>query len=270
MIFMGSKYNWGQKIVDTITPWIHPGGLLVEPFVGAAGVCHKWRTDVLALDSNPHLITLWRACQAGWRPPPREAVTKELHAQYKANPVHGDPMTAYLLFGCSFRGVWRGGFCHNSTHVRKDNGKIEFHDFVGRSTRLLLKKIPGIARPGVQFEMLDYRALPNPYRGLTIYADPPYKGTSQRGIGHAGQNSDDETFNSPEFWAHADWWAHCGARVFVSEQTAPSHWIPFRSWTMGRTIGAGNRPKKTEILWVHCDSEMALSLGSAGPSEPAK
>jgi site-specific DNA-adenine methylase len=251
MRYMGGKARWGHKIVEVIEPWRTPGDPVLEVFCGAANITRCWKPPVIAVDANPALITLWQACQKGWKPPPRWAISKELHAQYKANPNPNDPLTAFLLFGCSFRGVWRGGF----THDTYSEATGVFHDYVAETTRHTLAKIPEIQH--VDFRCLDYRQIPRPWPGLVIYCDPPYLGTAKDGIG--GRPGDlVPAFDHAEFWAYAEWWALNGALVFVSEEgrEMPRGWVPFKSWEMGRTIDKGGS-KRTENLFVHWSSPMA-------------
>jgi hypothetical protein len=62
-------------------------------------------------------------------------------------------------------------------------------------------------------------------------------------------------------------WSQCGVLVFVSEESAPSDWIRYRSWETKRGLGNWsdvdrNGPRKLESMWVHRDSPMAAKASS--------
>jgi site-specific DNA-adenine methylase len=253
MIFMGGKGRWAKKIVAEIEPWRTPGDTLIEVCCGAANLTEHWTKPVIAYDLNPALITMWKAAQAGWRPPLREDITPELHAMYKKNPDPSDPLTAFLLFGCSFRGVWRGGFARNTEWEGRTL------DFVSRSRRGMIRKADAVS-VGVEFLVGSYSDA-SPRRDHVVYVDPPYVGRCAQGIADKTR-SIVGPFDHVAFWKHVGEWSSQGTRVFVSEETAPSEWIRYRSWKPRRTLGNWsevdrNGPRKLESIWVHRDSEMA-------------
>lgn len=257
MIFMGGKGRWAKKIVAEIEPWRTPGDTLIEVCCGAANLTEHWTKPVIAYDLNPALITMWKACQAGWKPPPREEITEDLHARYKKNLDPSDPLTAFLLFGCSFRGVWAGGFAR--PHVRKKNKqKNRYEDPIAGSLNSLRRKASAVSN-GVEFVIGSYAEV-SPTFGQVVYADPPYVARATKGI--SGRDALVPFFDHVDFWSHARKWSDLGSRVFVSEETAPEDWIRFRSWNATRSLGNWsevdrNGSRKLESLWVHCDSVMA-------------
>lgn len=254
MIFMGGKGLWAKKIVAEIEPWRAPGDELIEVCCGAANLTEKWTKTVVAYDLNPALIAMWKATQAGWRPPPREQITAELHKKYKTSPIDpSDPMTAFLLFGCSFRGVWRGGFAHTS----KIGDRI--FDYVSSQIKSLSRKAMNVSR-GVEFVCGSYSDI-RPKKGQVVYADPPYASTSHAGIAKSHKALTPQ-FDHSDFWNNVRQWNDCGALVFTSEESAPDDFIRFRSWNALRKLGNWsevdrNGPSKLESIWVHRDSAMA-------------
>jgi len=165
-----------------------------------------------------------------------------------------------LLFGCSFRGVWRGGFAHTSPK----------QDHVDCSRRALVKKIERV-KNGTEFILASFADVAMPEPGRVVYADPPYGNTADRGIGEKGSLV--APFDHAAFWTQMTTWSKAGVLVFVSEETAPDDWVRFRSWETKRTLGNHgtnykNGPRKLESLWVHRDSKMAASaseeIGMAG------
>lgn len=258
MLFMGGKGLWAKKLVAEIEPWRTPGDTLIEVCCGAANLTELWTKPVIAYDLNPALIAMWKAGQSGWRPPPREEITEELHKKYKKRTIDpSDPMTAFLLFGCSFRGVWAAGFARTIKHnTHRESGTI---DFVDRSRRATIRKMDRTT-VGVSFVHASYRSVAVS-QGQVVYVDPPYVGRCAHGIAKVGKALTPE-FDHADFWRCAREWSGIGARVFVSEESAPDDFIPYRSWEVRRTLGNWsdvdrNGPRKLEHLWVHRDSDMA-------------
>jgi len=266
MLFMGGKARWANKLAAELEVWRVPGEPILELCCGAGNVTAALAPPRVAVDANPALIGMWRAAQAGWLPPPRSEITKELYAEYKKKPLDfADPMTAFLLFGCSFRGVWRGGFAHTHT---AENGRQS--DFVDQSRRALVKKIERV-KGGTEFVLASFADVAMPEPGRVVYADPPYGNTADRGIGEKGSLV--APFDHAAFWTQMTTWSKSGVLVFVSEETAPDDWVRFRSWQTKRGLGnwsanAKTTMRKLESLWVHRDSKMAASaseeIGMAG------
>ena len=261
MLFMGGKARWANKLAAELEAWRVPGEPILELCCGAGNVTAALAPPRVAVDANPALIGMWKAAQAGWLPPPRSEITKDIYAEYKKKPLDfADPMTVFLLFGCSFRGVWRGGFAH-------DGAK---QDFVDCSRRALVKKIERV-KDETEFVLASFADVAMPEPGRVVYADPPYAGTAERGIGAKGSLV--APFNHAAFWTRMTAWSKAGVLVFVSEETAPDDWVRFRAWQTKRGLGnwsanAKTTMRKLESLWVHRDSKMAASaseeIGMAG------
>lgn len=261
MHFAGGKGLWAAVIVDEIERWRCPDIPLVEVGCGACNLTERWDKPVIAYDINPALISLWTACQNGWRPPSRDEITEELHAKYKTNPVDpSDPMTAFLMFGCSFRGVWRGGFAR--TYTRQEDGRPRTKNSIASSRVSTIRKAESIST-GVRFVLGSYSDV-HPVERQIVYVDPPYQGTAAEGIGGI-RKALTPRFDHADFWKHAREWVRRKARVFVSEEHAPDDWIAYRSWNVKRSLGNSydvdrNGPTKLEHLWVHRDSDMVTKV----------
>ena len=91
---------------------------------------------------------------------------------------------------------------------------------------------------GLEVSNLDYRDVTIP-SGATVYADPPYRGTSQSQYGG--------TFDHEQFDA---WLAEVDFPVYVSEYTCPSGCVEIaRTKRMCGLAGSGNK-ETTERLFV--------------------
>ena len=120
----------------------------------------------LAVDACGPLIVMWRAAFAGWVPP--RVVSKEEDERIKATQDPHDPMTAFVLFGCSFGGKWCGGYAKDRPEQRyaecASNGVVKKARDC-RQVRLehatFQSKHPGCWPPGT-----------------VLYCDPPYRSTT--------------------------------------------------------------------------------------------
>jgi hypothetical protein len=266
MHFMGAKGMWAKKIVAEIEPWRVSGSTLVEIGFGACNLTEHWQKPIIAVDANPVLHSLWTAAQSGWVPPPRNEINEELHLKYRKSPIDPkDPMTGFLLFGCSFRGVWRGGFA-NTVHLH-DRGKPRTIDLVANSRKAFIRKAQNVAQ-GVEFVLGSYSDI-TPSSGQVVYADIPYKGTCADGIAET-RKATVGPFDHANFWDHVRKWTAIGARVFVSEETAPDDFIRYRSWQVKRALGNSSAEMKKnylrlESIWVHRDSDMVARVRRSKP-----
>lgn len=258
MLFMGGKGTWAKKIVAEIEPWRSPDDTLIEVCCGAANLTGLWTKNVVAIDLNPALIAMWKAGQRGWKPPPREKITKELFNEIRENPDLNNPLTAFMLFGCSFRGQWAAGYANRHWH----SANRRFYDPVTTSINGLLRKFER-TRHGVEFVCASYSYI-KPLQNQVIYIDPPYFGTRQTGIS-GDKRSGVPRFDHDKFWQCARQWNEQSARVFVSEETAPNDFVRYRSWNAARSLGNWsevdhNGSTKIESIWVHRDSEMVTKV----------
>lgn len=154
----------------------------------------------VANDYSLDLVLLWRALAVGWMPP--TSISEEEYAELrKADP---SALRAFTGFGCSFGGKWFGGYA-------RDARKTE--PFATAQARGLEKKRASFTAAHA-ITQGDYRSL-TPWVGpqIQVYCDPPYANT----LGYAAAGA----FDIPAFWQTVREWTALGARVFVSEYTAP-------------------------------------------------
>lgn len=172
-------------------------------------------TEVRGYDIHEDLVLMWQALLAGWTPP--SVVTEEDYARLRAEPPSA--LRGFVGFGCSFAGKWWGGYA-----------RYQDQNFADETRRSLAKALDAIWA-NTTIERASYDEIEVP-AGATVYADPPYAGTT--GYSHG--------FDNDAFWRTAAAWADAGARVFVSEYRAPEGWE--RVWsspfTRGLRSAAGN------------------------------
>jgi len=238
MQYLGGKSNYGEQIVETIEPWREPGVHFVDVFCGALNVVRHAAPPRIAVDLCQPLITTLQATIHGWVPP--DHVTEEEYQRIKHSPDPWDPLTAFAMFGCSYGGKWGGGYSRSKTKAHPEGRN---HALMAKNG--LLEKVPDCQ--GLDLFCLDYRDMPDPYPGLILYCDIPYKGTTPyQGV---------PPFDVDQFWVIADHWTSLGA--FVSEGAGaepPQNWIVFKEWSQYFRIKKGGA--RTERLYVHRESLM--------------
>lgn len=213
-----------------------PGQVYLEPFCGGAWVTVEtyWflRKGLrLATDASQDLILLWQALQKGWEPPdqvPRELYQELRHAQPSA-------LRGFVGFGCSWGGVFFGGYAQDSPQFR---GTATERDFVRGAKDSLLRKVPYLQ--DVVFEHRDYRD--HEPKDCLIYCDPPYRGTRQ--YPHIGD------FNSTAFWRIMREWATVNT-VFISEYEAPDDFIPVWRVPVKLQIAEDRKDSRIEYLFTY-------------------
>lgn len=199
MQYFGGKQRIAKKLADAIQPYINQRGIYVEPFVGGAAVMSIIKAPIrIGADSNIALINMWQELSDGWEPP--SEVSEEMYSRVKEHKDQGDPLTAFIGFGCSFAGKWFGGYARG----RKDR------NYAKNARSSLKRKLKGLIN--VQWVACDYRQIQIP-KGAVIYCDPPYAGTTQYGAV--------EPFVWSEFWNWCTARFNAGNIIFISEYTAP-------------------------------------------------
>ena len=112
MQYLGGKAGPGPRIAKLCSERLGPDALFVDMFCGSLNVVRHIRTPRrLAIDACGPLITMWRAALRGWVPPTE--VSREEYERVKTTQDPDDPLTAFVLFGCSFGGKWCGGYAKN-------------------------------------------------------------------------------------------------------------------------------------------------------------
>ena len=224
MQYLGGKSRQAKHIAAILQAARDPGDRYTEPFMGGASVLVRMDGERYASDSHEALITMWWAVQSGWRPP-HELSEADWRVLKDANDP-ADPMTAFAGFGCSFGGGWFKGYGRGS----------RVGGCPGKSHRSIARKAPAL--DGARITHADYRST-EPVG--VIYCDPPYAGTTQyKGV---------EPFDGAEFWRYMRAWVDAGAKVFVSEYSAPDDWVCVWSQRAGGSQLA--KSHHVDRLWAH-------------------
>lgn len=205
MQYLGGKAGPGLRIAQICSERLGPDALFVDMFCGSLNVVRHIQTPRrLAVDACGPLITMWRAALRGWVPPTE--VSREEYERIKATQDPNDPLTAFVLFGCSFGGKWCGGYAKNRPTQRY--AEHASHQVVAKARDCI----------GTVLEHADFQEkYPGCWSpGTVLYADPPFaETTGYKAIG---------TFYSTAFWDWAEQHARRGVHVFVSEYRAPDGW----------------------------------------------
>lgn len=202
MRYLGGKERVANDLSAYLESVRKPGQPYLEPFVGGASVISRMSGVRYGSDACKALITMYRAMQNGWKPPPTiDAITYE---QIKDIQDHDDPLTAFAAFACSFGGKWFSGYAWPSDRLCAPDGKRH-------SWTSLLRKMDACQDVVWSHRTFDTWA---PF-GWLVYCDPPYAGT----VGYDGA----PPWDPDKFWA---WAKRMSARntVLVSEYSAPKGW----------------------------------------------
>ena len=202
MRYMGGKHDFANELAIIIGS----GDVLIEPFMGGGSMTTALAPSfrmVYAYDNHIDLVLMWQALLEGWIPPNK--ISREEY--YLLKKQNNSALRGFVGFSCAFGSAWFGSYAFDDKGGR---------NFAGEAKRILMTQIKQMKNVVVDLE--DYRNLIIP-PGVTIYADPPYGGTT----GYRNP-LDTNDFNSREFWKIADLWAENGATVFVSEFNAPGGW----------------------------------------------
>lgn len=163
MRYFGGK----SKISGNISEFINsvPNYLYyAEPFCGACNIAiHVDCKNKLLNDKHRYLIAMFQKLQEGWIPP--STVTEEDYYTSKKNQDKEPWLAGFVGFACSFAGKWWGGYARDKTDG----------NYALRGHNSILKKMKNLQT--AQFTCRDFIELD--YSNSLIYADPPYKNTTQ-------------------------------------------------------------------------------------------
>lgn len=219
---MGGKARIGSWIAEHVKAL--GCGSVWEPFCGGLNATRHLRSAGLEVETSDvfePLIRLFQAVADGWDPP---AVMSE--AEYKAWCAEGGMLGSFAS-ACSFGGVWGGGYA----------GKSERCDPVKETRLSLLRDCPG-----QRFHVIDFLAVEPRPASFSIYADPPYAGTTS----YKGR----PPFDHVRFWDRVRGWEACGVPVLVSEYTAPEDFECVASREVRSTASRDKTLKiRIERLW---------------------
>ena len=207
MRYMGSKAKYAKHIMPILMDGHDDSKPYVEPFVGGGNMIAsspatvRWGNDVAV-----YAVALLEGLANGWNPP--DELSEEAYKTIKANP-HGHPgyLVGFAMYSCSYAGKAWGGY------ARGNDAKGNPRNFAAEQARHLRKQSHGLK--GIKWTTNNYLEMNIPH-GSTVYCDPPYAGTTKYKGG----------FDHDLFWEWCDGLVDKGCRVFVSEYTAPKHWVP--------------------------------------------
>lgn len=234
MQYQGGKSRIARDLAEIITG----EGTFVSLFCGGCAVESRLTSfsRMILNDEHPYLIALYRGVQAGYELPAE--LSKEEYDEIRSHPQTDPVLTGFAGFGCSFGGKWFGGYARNA---KGDNFARIARDWLTRSMRALGE---------AEFRCGDYRFVSVPPHS-TIYADPPYKGTT-------GYNK--RQFRTDYFWDYMRVLARNGHKVFVSEMEAPEDFACIWKKNFRRTLNKNQPMIVTEKLFTY--------KGGAGRNAP--
>lgn len=233
MRYLGGKSRLAKPIVGQLPlDW---ADVVREPFMGGGAItaelARRMRAGqrLIAGDDFAPLVAMWVEAAFGWEPP--EHVSEDdrrlAYALSDANPLK-----AFAAFGCGFGGDWNGSYV-----LREGSGFL-----CDQSRRSLSRSIDTLrdSAADVTIELksfFDIEPAVSDQRVL-LYCDPPYAGTTGYPTG---------AFDHERFWRRCREWRRAGARVFVSEFSAPDFATPV--WQIERKIAVAGAKRKVDTLY---------------------
>lgn len=252
MKFTGGKWRQGPAIAEHVARLRGDRKLHVEPFCGAlwsaAAIARAVSDPDLVFelsDVNPWLVQMWESLLTGWEPP--AYVTLDDFQLYKATKPLEDPLTAYLGFGSSFRGMFYASAVQDkrnprmATPISGTPKRGAQSPVLIDSRRTTLRKVESLVGREVVLGCRDYHeALPT---NASVYLDPPY-------FGRARQMEAQGEFDQEAFYAYMEELV-CPARRNVVVTTAFGEYPGCRvlhDW--GDTVAVPNRVEANRISEV--------------------
>jgi DNA adenine methylase len=246
MKYLGGKAQIAKRLVSVINREVGAATPCWEPFMGGGNMT-TWlarsRTGV-ASDAHPALMAMWIAAKQGWAPPIK--LTKEQWEMAKTLP-DTDPLKAFAGCGCSYRGMWFGGYTGVDFAIstkwkpgRKASYRLQLHEPALYTRNAIKRTVSAAAR--WEFKCESFFDVEPAVSYRFIYADPPYEGTEGYPVGD---------FDHDLFWKRCKEWARF-VPVIVSEYKCPvEHRLLFEttrsSGLMNRSASAVRAP--TERLF---------------------
>lgn len=224
MQYLGGKSRLAREISQAILTDTPNRETYIEPFIGGGSVFSEMSQHfkyVTGADGQEDLALLWRGLISGTFTPPESLTEEEWRVLRDSEP---SALRGFAGYGCSFGGRFFEGYARNKTGT----------NYAAQTARSLAKDLKKIPRDRVQIYFSDYRDH-HPQPGAVVYCDPPYAGTKH----YASKRSGLDKFDHEEFWAIMESWTEAGARVYVSEFTAPGNWEVI--WEKSRSTGLGEQ-----------------------------
>lgn len=226
MRYFGGKTRTCKEIAKVLNDNRKESQVFLSPFTGGGWVEQYLTAPKILSDKHEYLIAMYKGLQEGWLPPTE--VTKEEYDKVHKNLDEDKRLSGFIGFGCSFSGKWFGGFAKDSTG--RNYASNAFNSIQTKLSNGLLRD--------AEIKYCDYKE--HQPKGMLIYADPPYKGTTQYAKGVVG------TFNSEEFWEVMREWSKDND-VYISEYTAPDDFEVVWQKEVKLDIRDGKNEKKQRI-----------------------
>lgn len=226
MQYNGGKFRQVAHICPIINSFTKSGLPYYEPFVGGLNIPTKVVADSMHLsDGNLALVNMWNAALSGFKFPDN---VSEVDYRGAYELPDEDPLKAFILIGCSFGGIYKGGF------ARGING-----NYAAIAKRGIEKKISHIRHKCRKVEHILWEQFQA--SNAVIYLDPPY--ASSRPYPSMPK------FDSTAFWTKCNDLAKNNI-VLVSECDVPNSVEVLWERTVARTLGnkTDSRPIATEKL----------------------
>lgn len=242
MRYLGGKSKIAKRIAASILSSVSERGRLIDTCIGGAAVFEvlaPYFAYPCAGDIHPDLMLMWQAVARGWVPP--SVVTEEQHRWLRDQPPSA--LRGFVGFGCSFGAIWFNTFART--------GEGEAHrNLIDEAARSVVRMRSVLARAELRhcsYEAWEVSA------GDVVYCDKPYEGTQE----YAGT----APFDHPRFWKTADLWVERGARVFVSEYSAPAHWIVVGEASHNASVAGGDKRVTKERLFTRSRGRVFARTG---------
>lgn len=238
MKYMGSKSRIAKYIVPILQQCIDKNHIFyyIEPFCGGCNVIDKIKCEHrIANDLNTHLVALLSYVSNGGKL--IEVVSKDLYdevrSNYKSN-IYDDWYVGNIGFLASYNGrFFDGGYAKSGY----ENGKLR--DYYQESKRNLENQADNLK--GIEFLNNSYELIDISHTSL-IYCDPPYANTKQF--------ANSQNFDFDKFWEMMRKWSLYNY-VFVSEENAPTDFIPIWEQSVLRSIKSTDKSKSVEKLYIY-------------------
>ena len=228
MRYLGGKWQIAEWVATHLRPMARGCDRYLEPFMGSGAITARMAIAAPSMtvsDAHEDLVLMWQALALGWDPP--IDVTREQYEALRHAPPSA--LRGFVGYGASFSGRW-------------------FNSYVPGFAQTARTSVLSVAIWLRDAEILhrDY-GMHTPGPSTLVYCDPPYAETE----GYVKQVG---AFDSERFWTTMDAWTEAGARVVVSEGTAPAHWRPLARRTrlhkMAVAHGRMNLDPRLEVLWT--------------------
>lgn len=195
MQYLGGKEKISKQITSFLESQREPEQLFVDLTVGGCSIISKMSYPKKGYDKHPALISLYKSLSNTSLELP-DIISYEQYKEARSLD-DGNPLKAFIGFGCSYSGRYFEGYAKNS---RGNN-------FARSAKNSLLKKFKTLKN--VEFVCADLFDLD--FDNCLIYIDPPYTNSKEYTV----------KFDYNKFWDKVRQLSKKN-KVFVSEYKAPN------------------------------------------------